>query len=66
MPYTARTVADNSAYKGPSEGQGDIAVEVGRAKAIPVGRKNFPSDSDRERITRGIELAKSGRVMANV
>lgn len=66
MPYTARTAADHKAYKGPSEGHGRITVEVARAKAIPVGRKHVPSDSAREGIMHGKELAKSGRVMANV
>lgn len=66
MPYTARTVADHEAYKGPSEGHGGIKVEVARAKDIPVGRSHVPSDSAREGIMRGKELARSGRVMANV
>ncbi|KAJ5659392.1 hypothetical protein N7507_005843 [Penicillium longicatenatum] len=66
MPYTARTEADHSAYKRPSDGHGGIGVAVGKAKVISVGRKHVPSESAREGIVHGIELAKSGRMMSNL
>lgn len=65
-PYTARTKADYTAYKGPSEGCGGMTEEVGLYKNIPVGRKVSPHDEHRDSFLKGKNIARDGRDMANV